>query len=117
MSGNEIAALIVAVGGFLGAVLAGFRNLRSDKTKHEIEASAALLTGYTGMVSTLQAQMTAMEERHVRERREWAEEKADLRREHAEEIAELNERIDELGTQVYVLQNRPEGSRSRETDQ
>lgn len=118
MTGNEIAALVVAIGGALGAIFAGLRNLRGDKFKRDVEASAALLSGYTNMVQTLQAQINAIEERHARERAEWQAEKAAMRQEHAAEVRELNERIDELGTQLWILQNRgSEGTQTRSTDQ
>lgn len=116
MTGNEIAALIVAVGGALGAIFAGIRNLRGDKFKHDVEASAALLSGYTGMVQTLQAQIHAIEERHSRERAEWFKEKAAMREQHSAEVRELNERIDELGTQLWVIQNRAITEKTRSTD-
>lgn len=123
MSGNEIAALVVAITGALAAIFAGIRNLRSDNFKHDVDASAALLSGYTGMVQTLQAQITRMEEAHradreewLRERAEWQREKGEIRRQHLEEVEALNDRIDELGTQVWALQNRPITTREREDD-
>lgn len=116
MTGNEIAAVVVAFSGVLTAIFVGARNLRSDKFKHDVEASAALLAGYTSMVNTLQAQIASIEERHAREREEWQTRERRMREEHAEEIKELHERIDELGSQIYALKHRPPETRSREED-
>lgn len=116
MSGSELAALVAAIGGTLGAIFAGVRNLRSDKFKRDVDASAALLAGYGQMVATLQTQITQLQEAHARDREEWLQRERELRESFARELAERDERIDELGTQVYVLQNRPPESRSRQTD-
>lgn len=127
MSGSEIAALIVAVTGALAAIFAGLRNLRGDKFKKDVEASAALLTGYTNMVVTLQAEIDRVKEDHNEDRVSWATERVALRAEHVEDMKRLREehhaellvayeRIDELGSQVYVLQHRPEATRDRRTD-
>lgn len=116
MSGNELAALIVAVGGLLTAVFAGIRNLRGDKFKRDVEASAAILGGLQAFVTTLQSELERVKNEHAEDRRHWTEERSTLKQEHAEEIRELNERIDELGTQVYVLQNRPSDARQRSDD-
>lgn len=127
MSAAEIAALIVAITGALGAIFAGVRNLRSDKFKKEVEASAALLAGYTNMVGTLQTEIDRLKSDHAEDRAAWVAERALMRQEYMDEIARLRtehreelkvayERIDELGTQVYVLQNRPQDSHERKTD-
>ncbi len=127
MSGNEIAALIVAITGALGAIFAGVRNLRGDKIKKEIEASAALLTGYTNMVATLQAEIDRLKSDHAEDRAAWISERALMRQEylegigrmrteHREELKISYERLDELVSQLYVLQNRPENTRDRSTD-
>lgn len=138
MSGQEIAALVVAITGALAAIFAGIRNLRGDAFKREVEASAALLTGYTNMVSTLQAEIDRLKSDSAEDREGCAEERARLREEHAkemerqraehrEEIARLRlehrtelqvayERIDELGAKVWNIEHRPAGTRARETD-
>lgn len=127
MSGNEIAALIVAVTGALGAIFAGVRNLRGDRFKKEVEASAALLAGYTSMVASLQKEIDRLKTDHTNDRAAWVSERASMREEHIAEITRLrrdqqtelkaaNERIDELGSQVYVLQHRPPSTRDRSSD-
>lgn len=127
MSANEIAALIVAITGAAGAIFAGIRNLRGDKTKAEIDKAAALLGGYGDMVKTLNARIAQLEEERRKDREEAAAERAAIREEHRKEIAALraehsrelaerDERIDELGAQVYALQNRPRNTRERKTD-
>ncbi len=93
MSGTEIAALIVAIGGAIGAVLAGLRNLFSDRFRRDVDQGAQLLTGYVGMVERLQAEITQIEARHDRERTEWRNERD-----------EMHDRIDELSGQVMALQ-------------
>ena len=127
MTGGEIAALIVAITGALGAIFAGVRNLRGDKFKKEVEASAALLTGYTNMVATLQTEIDRLKSDHAEDRAAWIAERALMRQEHLDQISRLRnehrdelkvayERIDELGTQVYILQNRPPDANDRSTD-
>lgn len=116
MSGSEIAALVAAIGGTLGAIFAGVRNLRSDKFKHDVDASAALLAGYGTMVTTLQTQITQLQEQHSKDRAEWLRRETELRESFERALAERDERIDELGTQVYVLQNRPPDVKTRATD-
>lgn len=116
MSGNEIAALIVAVTGALGAIFAGVRNLRGDKFKKEVDASAALLAGYTNMVVTLQTEIDRLKSDHAEDRASFREEVARLRAEHAIQMNEAYERINELSSQVYVLQNRPPDTRERRSD-
>lgn len=127
MSGSEAAALIVAITGALGAIFAGARNLRGDKIKHEVEAAAAVLTGYTNLAATLQAELERMKESYEIDRKAWNEERTEMRLQHAEEMKALREdhreemvlayeRIDELGTQLYVMTNRPPDSRDRLED-
>lgn len=118
MTGTEIAALLAAIGGVLTAVFAGIRNLRGDKFRQDVEASAAVLSGQTNLIKTLQTEMERLKDDFAEARKEWADERATLRREHAEEMARLRqdhisemkyayERIDELGSQIYVLRNPP----------
>lgn len=118
MSGQELAALIIAITGALGAIFAGVRNLRGDKFKKDVEASAALLTGYTNMVNTLQTEIDRLKSDHAEDRAAWtaertahrkecSEETERLREEHRSQLAIAYERIDDLGSQVYALQNLP----------
>ncbi len=127
MSGNEIAALIVAITGALGAIFAGVRNLSGDKFKKEVEAGAALLTGYTNMVGTLQVEIDRLKSDHAEDRAEWLAERTLMRQEYQEELTRLRtehreelkvayERIDELGSKIYVLENRPGTTRDRSSD-
>lgn len=112
----ELAALLVAITGMAAAIAAGVRNLRGDKFKREVDASAALLSGYTSWVERLQAEITRLQAAHTQERDQWRVDREEMRAEHHAEVVELNERIDELGSQVYVLQNRPSETRERESD-
>lgn len=127
MSGNEIAALIIAFTGMLGAVFAGFRNLRGDAIKREVEAAAAVLTGYTTLAGALQAELSRMKDEHSKDRQAWFEERAAMRRDHAADLARLRaehkveidactERINELGAKIYALQHRAPETRNREGD-
>ena len=127
MNGSEIAALIVAVTGALAAVFAGVRNLKGDRVKREVEAAAAVLTGYTNLAASLQTELDRLKNDCIEDRKQWAAERTSMRAEHKQEMDELREehkqemltayeRIDELGTQVYVLQNRPLGSHDRKGD-
>lgn len=127
MSGPELVAAVVTVLAAATAFVAGIRSLKSDKTKAKVDAAAFVLSGMTGMNTALQAQIAALESRHVADRAEWVADRArlraehdaeiaELKQEHHEKVAELNERIDELGTQVYVLRNRPTDSQDRESD-
>ncbi len=93
MTATEIAALVVAISGMVGATFAGVRNLISDRFRRDVDQGAQLLTGYVGMVERLQAEITQIEARHDRERTEWKNERD-----------EMHERIDELSGQVMALQ-------------
>lgn len=117
MSGNELAALLVALTGVLTAIFAGTRNLRSDKTKGQIEASAQILTGYGGIVESLQAEVSRLNEVLVSERLTHKQELENCLIEHRAEMLIAYERIDELGTQLYVQTNRPPELRERESDE
>lgn len=125
-NGTTIAALIAAVGGAFGGIFTGIRSIRSDKFKRNVEAGAALLTGYTDMVAQLRSELDRVKEDHSEDKEAWRVEREALRREfdedrrrmreqHAEEVRELNDRIDELSSQVYALTHRA-GSKSRSTD-
>jgi hypothetical protein len=127
MSGQEVAALIVAITGALAAIFAGIRNLRGDAFKKEVEASAALLTGYTTMVTSLQAEIDRLKSAANEDRVNCAEERARLRAEYVAEITRMREehraelrlayeRIDDLSAQVYTLRHRPPESRERGDD-
>ncbi len=128
MSGNEFAALLVAVSGVVGAIFAGVRNLRGDKFKKDVEASASLLAGYTGMVTALQTEIDRLKSDHAEDRTSWTAERAAMRHEHQTEMTRLRdehrsqlkevyERLDELGSQIYVLQHRPRDTRERGSDE
>ncbi len=93
MTATEIAALVVAISGMVGATFAGVRNLISDRFRRDVDQGAQLLTGYVGMVERRQAEITQIEARHDRERAEWKAERD-----------ELHERIDELGGQLLAVQ-------------
>lgn len=116
MSGNEIAALLVAVGGVIGAVFTGVRGIRGDRFKRDVEASANILSGLNSLVKTLQDELERVKRDYQADREAWAEERRRMREEHNEEIRDLNERIDELATQLWALQHRPLETRERESD-
>lgn len=128
LNGTAIAALIAAVGGALGGIFTGIRSLRSDKFKRNVEAGAALLTGYTDMVAQLRSELDRVKDDHNKDKETWRLEREALRREfeedrqrmrsqHAEEVRDLNERIDELSSQVFALSHRADNhDRTRSTD-
>jgi hypothetical protein len=105
MSGGEIAAIIAAVGGLLTAIFSGYRALRGDKVNEAATQAANVLSGLQGLVVTLQAEIERLNEARKRDHEEC------LRH-----TREMEERIDELGTQVYILQNRPTTTKQRKTD-
>lgn len=118
MNGTELAAVIVAVTGALGAIFAGIRNLQGDRFKKDVEASAALLTGHTNMVAALQNELERIRSDHAEDRAAWQADRALVRRECRDDIDRLRsehhaellvayERIDDLSAQVYTLQNKP----------
>lgn len=123
MNGAEIAAIIAAVGGLLTAVFASFRALRGDKVSEDANKAATILTGLQGLVTTLQTEvarlngdMTSLRTQCEVERREWAVERQALRAEHVQEMKEAYERMEELGSQLYVAVNRPPGAKTRRAD-
>ena len=109
MTGSEVAALGAVIVSAVSAIFLGLRNLRSDKFKHEVEQGAQLLAGYSNMVADLRAQ-------NAQDRQAWQDREASLREQHAQELRDLHDRIDELGTQLWALKNRPLSTRERSTD-
>lgn len=127
MSGSEVAALIVAITGALGAIFAGVRNLRGDKIKSEVAAAAAVLSGYTTLASDLRLELERNKVDHAADRKQWAQDRLDMKAEHVQEVKDLRdehrsemliayERIDELGSLIYVMQNRPPNAQERKDD-
>lgn len=126
--GATIAAVLAAIGGVATGLLTGLRSLRSDKFKRNVEAGAALLTGYTDMVAQLRAELNRVKDENHEDkeswrvereaiRREFAEDRERMRSDHKREVDELNDRIDELSSQLYALSQRGEsGKRTRSTD-
>lgn len=134
MSGAEIAAIIAAIGGLLTACFAGYRALRGDKVSEEANKAASVLTGLQGLVTTLQAEVTRvtaeldrLRDQHIEDRTAWELERKAIREEHyaemkrmraehLQEIREAYERMEELGSKLYVALNRPPEARTRKTD-
>lgn len=107
MSGSELAAVLIALGGLITAIFVGVRGLRSDKTKGDVDKAAQLLVGYDSMIERLQTEVERLETARAHDRELCKQELADLREEHKAEMLLAYEQIDELGAQVYVLQNKP----------
>lgn len=123
MNGTDIAALIAAFGGLSGGIFAGVRALRSDKINAAAQQAAGLLSGLQGLITTLQAEVTrltsSLEQTRAscdKERTAWDTERKSIRKEHIQEMREAYERMDELGSQLYVVLNRPLESKTRTTD-
>lgn len=125
---------MAALTGIVAAGFAGLRNLRGDKFKREVEASAALLTGQAAMVTALQGEVDRLRSDMAEDRKAATAERAEclaernrlltehraemtrLREEHRAELATAYERVDELSAKVYLLQNRPTETRERRGD-
>lgn len=127
MSAEAVIGILGAIGVFLGVLVAAYRGLRGDKFQRGITESAALLTGYTEMVSNLRKEIDAMRVANAneseRQTRQHAVEIANLRDLHLEERSRWNEerdrleeRIDTLEAQVAAVLYRPKESHDRHDD-
>lgn len=116
IDGTTLAAVVTAL--VTGA--AGYATARRATKPAELGAATsahtALLASYDVLAERLQGEVervrrdcaeriSAMQRQHDEEREEWRQERR-----------ELNERIDELGSIVYALRNRPTETREREDD-
>lgn len=111
MSWEGVAAMLVAVGGALGALFTGYRNLRGDQFRREVDESAALLSGYKEMAAALRTELEAMRTTLHQERQQWVVERRALhdeidteREEREVERQALRREINELRTQVARLE-------------
>ena len=127
MSGEAIAAILVAAGTFLSGLILAIRGLSGDRFNRKVTESAALLTGYTEMVANLRKEIKEIREDNTHEIER-------LQRQHKVEIENLTfmqnqererwdgernrleERIDTLEAQVAAVLFRPSGSRERADD-
>lgn len=103
MSGNELAAIIGALGTFGGTMYGTWRLARSDKTKASSDNAAVLLGGWRDFQAETLKEVD-------RVRKSCQEEIAELKREHDEDRAiwrrrekEMQEEIDRLKAQVIIL--------------
>lgn len=122
MTVEGIAAILVALSTFIGAVILAIRGLSGDRFQRKVTESAALLTGYTEMVTNLRKDIDAMRlqhssevERLQRQHRTELEGMAVLHKEERDRWGEdrdrLEERVDLLEGQVtaYLMTQRPSG--------
>lgn len=118
MSGAELTALVLTLTGLVTAVFLGVRNLKSDKTKGDVDKAAGLLAGYDKMLQRLEAEVARLEaarqvdrEEHRAEleahKAECHVERQTLAEEHAREMILAYEQIDVLNTKIYILENKP----------
>ncbi len=126
-----LAALVVATGGALGAILGALRLLRGDKFRRSVEESTALLSGYRDMVASLRVDVDNARKELAAERKSWNNERRELYAEMdgfrqsvvAERLAwgkerkELHGQMDELREEVAQLMDRSDANRSRRTDE
>ncbi len=125
-----LAALVVAVGGALGAIISAFRLLRGDKFRESVEESAALLSGYRDMVASLRVEVENARREIAAERIAWNAERRELYAEidklresmrlernawHAER-RDLHRQLDELRDEIATLQPRAATDRTRKGD-
>ncbi len=125
-----LSALVVAIGGALGAVFGGLRLLGGDKFRRSVEESTALLTGYRDMVSSLRVELENARKELAAERAAWNADRRELYEEidklresmaversawHAER-RELHRQINELRDEVATLQPRAATDRTRKGD-
>lgn len=124
MPWDELSAVIVAAATALATVIATTRNLKGDKTSREVAVTASGLSVYSTLTTTLQADLERVRAEHAEDRKQWVEDKAELRREHDEDIKELHqvhaaamleagELIEVLRSEVYALKHRPPETRDR----
>ncbi len=125
-----LAALVVAVGGALGAIIGAFRLLRGDKFRESVEESAALLSGYRDMVASLRVEVENARKELAAERIAWNIERRELydeinklrdsmtleRTAWHNERRELHRQLDELRDEIARLQPRAMTDRTRRTD-
>lgn len=104
----ELAALAAALGSFIGGLVLAYRGLRSDKFKREVESSAAILAGYTGIVERLQTEVDRLakrlddsERRHEEDLVAWEVERERWR---AERVT-MRDRIDCLEDELDTLRH------------
>lgn len=128
MAAEGIAAILVALSTFIGGVILAFRGLSGDKFNRKVTESAALLTGYTEMVSNLREEIREIradnEKEQERSQRHHKVEIENLiflhdeeRKRWETERVRLTERIDLLESQVAALLYRPKNRRTRANDE
>jgi uncharacterized protein YukE len=128
VDGTTIAAVLTALGAFIGAVVLAYRGLSGDRFARKVSESAALLTGYTEMVKNLRTEIDQMRQSH-------AADMGRMLKNHVLEINSINEncdkdrarwdrerlrleeRIETLEAQVYAVLHRPPGAQDRQGDQ
>ncbi len=125
-----LAALVVAIGGAVGAILGGMRLLRGDKFHRSVEESTALLSGYRDMVASLRVELENARKELAAERAAWNVDRRELYGEidklresmalersawHAER-QDLHRQINELRDEVATLQPRAMTDRTRKGD-
>ncbi len=138
---TEFSAAVVSLTALIAAIVAGARGLFGDRFRRDVEQSASLLSGYQGMVASLQAdianarkELEAERAARNRERLELyaeidklrdsiAAERDRLREALTVERAawnaerqELHRQIDELRDKVATLQSRDATDRTRKND-
>lgn len=64
MKTEALAAIIVAFGTFIGAVVLAYRGLSGDRFQRKVSESAALLSGYTEMVKNLRTELDEVRKSH-----------------------------------------------------
>lgn len=131
---QTLGVFLTAFGAFIGTLVLAYRGLSGDRFTRKVSESAALLSGYTEMVKNLRVEigeiridhdkeilrnkdqyhqdlerLSAMHKLEINnviamyneERKQWAIERE---RTHSQMLA-LEERLEELKTQVYLLNN------------
>ncbi len=125
-----LSALVVAVGGAVGAIIGGLRVLRGDKFRRSVEESTALLSGYRDMVASLRVDVENARNELAAERAAWNRERRDLHGEIDQlresmalertawhrERQDLHRQLDELRDEVATLQPRSATDRTRKGD-
>lgn len=88
----EVATVILALGTFIGTVVAAYRGLRTDRATQEEKEEASALAGYQALAIELRSEIARLRSEFEADRQRWASERNEL----ATEVVALRRRVREL---------------------